>query len=63
VGSNLVSSKLLLDGLGDKAMPGLIPAPNSDLFETKMREVAKWGTQKRGCGFPSLFVLVAMLHL
>ncbi len=62
VGSNLVSSKILLDGFGDKAMPGLIPAPDSNLFE-KIIQVAKWGTHKRGCGFPSLFVLAAMLPM
>jgi len=46
VGSKLVSSKIL-DGNGVKAMPGLILAPNSGLFENKKIQVAKWGTPKK----------------
>jgi hypothetical protein len=48
VGSKLVSSKIL-DGNGVKAMPGLIPAPNSGSFENKKikLQVAKWGTPKK----------------
>jgi len=37
----------MLDGSGLKAMPGLIPTPNSDsLKKNKKMQVAKWGTPK-----------------
>jgi len=45
VGSNLVSSKIL-DGNGVKAMPGLVPSPNSGSFKSKKIQVSKRGTPK-----------------
>jgi hypothetical protein len=46
VGLKLISSKIL-DRNGVKAMPGLLPAPNSDSFENKKIQAAKWGTPKK----------------
>jgi len=38
----------MLDGSGVKAMPGLIPTPNSgSLLKNKKIQVAKWGTPKK----------------
>jgi len=38
----------MLDGSGDKAMPGWIPTPNSGLLlKNKKIQVAKWGTPKK----------------
>jgi len=38
----------MLDGSGVKAMPGLIPTPNSGSLEkNKKIQVAKWGTPKK----------------
>ncbi len=36
----------MVDGSGVKAMPGLLPAPNSDSLYKKI-QVAKWGTPKK----------------